>query len=123
MSFVLYEKMNYNNILNIISKRRIPMELFDKLYDEHENVKVRFVGFTTEFTRYDFGIVYTNMFFGKPLVVCMQTGRSTLLDPKEIEDIEYLQNVFRIPDKQQAADLAEFFRETLPHIPFVTQYE
>jgi hypothetical protein len=123
MSFVLYEKMNYNNILNIISKRRIPMELFDKLYDEHENVKVRFVGFTTEFTRYDFGIVYTNMFFGKPLVVCMQTGRSTLLDPKEIEDIEYLQNVFRIPDKQQAADLAEFFRETLPQIPFVTQYD
>jgi hypothetical protein len=123
MSFVLYEKINYNNILNIISKRRIPMELFEKLYDEHENVKVRFIGFTTEFTRYDFGIIYTNMFFGKPLVVCMQTGRSTLLDPKEIEDIEYLQNVFRIPDKQQAADLAEFFRETLPQIPFVTQYE
>jgi hypothetical protein len=99
------------------------MELFDKLYDEHENVKVRFIGFTTEQTRYDFGIIYTNMFFGKPLVVCMQTGRSTLLDPKEIEDIEYLQNVFRIPDKQQAADLSEFFRETLPQIPFVTQYE
>lgn len=99
------------------------MELFDKLYDEHENVKVRFIGFTTEHTRYDFGIIYTNMFFGKPLVVCMQTGRSTLLDPKEIEDIEYLQNVFRIPDKQQAEDLAEFFKETLPQIPFVTQYE
>lgn len=99
------------------------MELFDKLYDEHENTKVRFIGFTTEDTRYDFGIVYTNMFFGKPLVICMQTGRSTLLDPKEIEDIDYLQTVFRIPDKQQAADLAEFFRETLPSIPFVTQYE
>lgn len=99
------------------------MELFDKLYDEHETVKVRFIGFTTELTRYDFGIVYTNMFFGKPLVVCMQTGRSTLLDPKEIEDIEYLQTVFRIPDKQQATDLAEFFRGILPSIPFVTQYE
>ncbi|MEH7522835.1 SAV0927 family protein, partial [Bacillus sp. JJ1503] len=50
------------------------MDLFEKLYDEHENVKVRFVGFTTELTRYDFGIVFTNLFFGKPLVVCMQTG-------------------------------------------------
>jgi hypothetical protein len=100
MSFVLYGKINYNNILNINRKRRIHMELFDKLYDEHENVKVRFIGFTTEHTRYDFGIIYTN-----------------------IEDIEYLQNVFRIPDKQQAADLAEFFSETLPQIPFVTQYE
>jgi hypothetical protein len=99
------------------------MEIFEKLYDELEDVKVRFIGFTTEQTRYDFGIVYTNMFFGKPLVVCMQTGRSTLLDPKEIEDIEYLQTVFRIPNKQQAADLAEFFSEMLPAIPFISQYE
>jgi hypothetical protein len=99
------------------------MELFEKLYDENENVKVRFLGFTTEHTRYDFGIVYTNMFFGKPLVVCMQTGRSTLLDPKDIEDIEHLQTVFRISDKQQAADLAEFFGETLPSSHFYTQYE
>jgi hypothetical protein len=99
------------------------MELFAKLYDEHENVKVRFVGFTTEHIRYDFGIVYTNMFFGKPLIVCMQTGRSALLDPKDIEDLDHIQNVFRIKDRQQAADLAEFFMETLPSTPFTTQYE
>lgn len=99
------------------------MDLFEKLYDENENVKVRFIGFTTEHTRYDFGIIYTNMFFGKPLVVCMQTGRSTLLDPKDIEDIDHLQTVFRISDKQQAVDLAEFFAETLPSAHFYTQYE
>lgn len=99
------------------------MELFDKLYDEHEKVKVRFVGFTTEQTRYDFGIVYTNMFFGKPLVICMQTGRSTLLDSKDLEDIEYIQSSFRIKDEQQAADLVEFFIDALPALPFETQYE
>ena len=99
------------------------MEIFDKLYDENENAKVRFIGFTTEDTRYDFGIIYTNLFFGKPLVVCMQTGRSTLLDPKDVEDIDYLQTVFRISDKQQAENLAEFFSIALPSIPFVTQYE
>lgn len=99
------------------------MDLFDKLYDEHEKVKVRFIGFTTEQTRYDFGIVYTNMFFGKPLVVCMQTGRSTLLDPKDIEDIDNLQTLFRIQERQQAADLAEFFKTALPEMPFVTQYD
>ncbi|SFA76397.1 MULTISPECIES: DUF3055 domain-containing protein [unclassified Bacillus (in: firmicutes)] len=99
------------------------MDLFEKLYDEHENVKVRFIGFTTEHTRYDFGIVYTNMFFGKPLVVCMQTGRSTLLDNKDIEDIDHLQSVFRIQTKEQAADLVEFFMEILPNMPFETQYD
>ncbi|WP_071395484.1 DUF3055 domain-containing protein [Bacillus tuaregi] len=98
------------------------MELFEKLYDEDEKVKVRFVGFTTEVARYDFGIVYTNLFFGKPLVICMQTGRSTLLDPQDLEDIEYLQAIFKIDDRQQAAALAEFFNETLPALPFEPQY-
>ncbi|WP_026073302.1 DUF3055 domain-containing protein [Robertmurraya massiliosenegalensis] len=99
------------------------MELFDKLYDEHEKAKVRFVGFTTESTRYDFGIVYTNQFFGKPLVVCMQTGRSTLLDTKDLNDIDYIQQSFRIQDEQQAIDLIEFFRTAIPHMPFEPQYE
>lgn len=98
------------------------MDLFGKLYDEQENVKVRFVGFTTENARYDFGIVYTNMFFGKPLLICMQTGRSALLDPDDIEDLDHLQKVFHISD-QQAADLSVFFSETLPSIPFTAQYE
>ncbi|MFD2443362.1 DUF3055 domain-containing protein [Bacillus sp. CGMCC 1.16607] len=99
------------------------MDLFDKLYDEHEKVKVRFIGFATENARYDFGVIYTNLFFGKPLVVCMQTGRSTLLDSRDIEDIDHLQQVFRIPNKEQTADLVEFFRDSLPGIPFVTEYE
>ncbi|WP_174733772.1 DUF3055 domain-containing protein [Mesobacillus harenae] len=99
------------------------MELFQKLYDEHENVRVRFVGFTTDHNRYDFGIVYTNMFFGKPLVVCMQTGRSSLLETKDLEDIDYIKTVFRIPDVKQAEDLIEFFKDSLPAVPFGTQYE
>ncbi|WP_096154793.1 MULTISPECIES: DUF3055 domain-containing protein [Bacillus] len=99
------------------------MNLFDKLYDESENVNVRFVGFTTEEVRYDFGIVYTNLFFGKPLVICMQTGRSTLLDPKDISDLDHLQQAFRIESKEEAEDLAEFFLSAIPAVPFQEQYE
>lgn len=99
------------------------MELFDKLYDENEQVKVRFAGFATDDTRYDVGIVYTNMFFGKPLVICMQTGRSALLGPNDIDDLSHLQKIFRIETSEQAADLAEFFRDSLPAVPFETQYE
>ena len=98
------------------------MSIFEKLYDEDENVNVRFVGFTTEHTRYDFGIVYTNLFFGKPLVVCMQTGRSTLLDPSDLDDMEYLQIMFKMNDLKEAADLAEFFLETLPSMPYEPEY-
>lgn len=99
------------------------MEVFEKFYDEHEKVQVRFVGFTTNNARYDFGIIYTNLFFGKPLVVCMQTGRSTLLDSKDLQDIDHLQTIFRIENKDQVKDLVAFFEEAIPGTPFNPQYE
>ncbi|WP_456275649.1 DUF3055 domain-containing protein [Bacillus sp. AK128] len=99
------------------------MNYFERLYDENEMAKVRFVGFTTDEVRYDFGLVYTNMFFGKPLVICMQTGRSALLDPQDIENIDTLQQTFRIRTYKEAEDLSEFFKETIPTTNFETQYE
>ncbi len=97
--------------------------MFEKLYDEQETINVRFVGFTTEHVRYDFGIVHTNMFFGKPLVICMQTGRSTLLDLNDINNYDYLKNVFNINSIKEAEDLALFFEETIPFVPTVEQYD
>ncbi|RBW70017.1 DUF3055 domain-containing protein [Bacillus taeanensis] len=99
------------------------LELFQKFYDEHENVQVRFVGFSTDDVRYDFGIVYTNMFFGKPLIVCMQTGRSALLDSSDVRDYEYLQSTFKIATRKEAEDLASFFEEAIPYTTYKTQYE
>ncbi len=99
------------------------MDIFDKLYDESEKVKVRFIGFTTDDVRYDFGLVYTNMFFGKPLVVCMQTGRSSLLDVSDLHDLDHIKKVFNIPSTKDAADLASFFEEALPTSSLETQYD
>lgn len=98
------------------------MNLFERLYDEYENVKVQFIGFTTDEVRYDFGIVYTNMFFGKPLVVCMQTGRSTLLCAEEVKNVDQLQKLFNIKCKKEAGDLSVFFEKTLPNMPLESQY-
>ena len=99
------------------------MELFEKLYDEYESAKVRFIGFTTKETRYDFGIIYTNMFFGKPLVICVQTGRSSLLESSDLNDLDHLKSVFRITSIEEAMDLAEFLKEELPDVPFQSEYE
>ncbi|GGE66886.1 DUF3055 domain-containing protein [Priestia taiwanensis] len=89
--------------------------MYDKLYDETENVKVKFVGFMTDDVRYDFGIVYTNAFFGKPLVVCMQTGRSAVLCQEDVENVEHLQQLFKIDSDKEAVDLSEYFKYLLPH--------
>ncbi|CAM4033106.1 hypothetical protein BAMA_09190 [Bacillus manliponensis] len=89
--------------------------MFEKLYDEHENTKVRFLGFITNEMRYDFGIIYTNMFFGKPLIVCMQTGRSTLLGRDDVENIHHLKDVFKLKSEGEAMDLAQLFQVLVPH--------
>jgi hypothetical protein len=99
------------------------MEWFEKLYDESESAHVRFVGFTSDTVRYDFGIIYTNMFFGKPLVVCMQTGRSALLDSSDIKNLEYIKKIFHIKTQKEAEDLALFFEEAVPHSSVSEQYD
>ncbi|WP_102347085.1 DUF3055 domain-containing protein [Bacillus sp. Marseille-P3661] len=99
------------------------MSFNHKLYDESEKVKTRFVGFTTEDYRYDFGIVYTNMFFGKPLVVCMQTGRSALLDVNDIQDLEHLKKAFQLESLKEASDLSAFLEEIVPALYLETQYD
>jgi hypothetical protein len=90
------------------------MEGFERLYDEAENARVRFVGFVSGNRRYDFGIVYTHLFFGKPLVVCMQTGRSSLLSGEDAGNLEYLQQIFNLKELQEAEELSAFFQENLP---------
>jgi Protein of unknown function (DUF3055) len=94
------------------------MEHFDHLYDESENAKVRFLGFASEGTRHDFGIVFTHKFYGKPLVICMQTGQSTLLCSEDAVNPGYLQKVFRLDSESEAEALAQFFQECLPTISF-----
>ncbi|MDQ0253873.1 nucleoside diphosphate kinase [Evansella vedderi] len=98
------------------------METYERLYDEMERVNVRFVGMTTEKTRYDFGLMYTNMFFGKPLVTCMQTGRSFLMCAEDAEDVEYLQKILKLTDIEEAKALSEFFKVTLPFTSIEAQY-
>lgn len=97
--------------------------MFDKLYEESEQGRVRFIGFTTNDIRYDFGIVYTSMFFGKPLVICMQTGRSSLLGPYDLENVQHLKEVFRLPSEKEAQDVADILHFYLPNPSLQTEYE
>jgi hypothetical protein len=99
------------------------MSLYERLYDESEKAKVRFVGFISEHGRYDFGIVYTHMFFGKPLVVCMQTGRSSLLSLEDAENLEYLQKIFGLRSKEEAEEISIFFKSNLPTITMDAETE
>ncbi|WP_416151091.1 DUF3055 domain-containing protein [Salipaludibacillus sp. HK11] len=98
------------------------MELYQRLYDEAERVNVQFVGITTENSRFDFGIVYTNLFFGKPLITCMQSGKSLLLSQEDLNDVDYLKKLFQVKFDQDAEALSEFFKSALPATTLENQY-
>ncbi|WP_202076611.1 DUF3055 domain-containing protein [Caldalkalibacillus salinus] len=99
------------------------MDGYERLYEEVERATVKFVGFVTDLARYDFGIIYTNQFFGKPLVICMQTGKSTLLCAEEASNIDHLLTTFQLSDPGEGEKLAEFFRHQLPFPSLLSQYE
>ncbi|WP_149454256.1 DUF3055 domain-containing protein [Pasteuria penetrans] len=95
----------------------------DPLYDESETVRVRFVGFATEGRRYDLGLIYTHMFFNHPLVICMQTRRSSLLSKDDLENIETIRHIFHLDSLEEAADVASFLSGQLPQTSFVAEVE
>jgi hypothetical protein len=96
--------------------------MLDRLYDESESANVNFFGYASERARYDFAIVFTNRFFGKPLVVCMQTGRSSLLCADDTVNTENLQKIFAIDSMDEAKELALILQQRLPSLEMNQQY-
>ncbi len=96
--------------------------MFEQLYDLTEQSQVNFVGYISEMTRYDFAIIYTEHFFGKSLVVCMQSGKSALLCNNDIHDLEYLQRVFNVDTQEQTVELSLFLQQWVPPVPSQEQY-
>lgn len=96
--------------------------MWEPMYEETENAKVEFFGYASDRARYDFAIVFTKRFFGKPLVVCMQTGRSSLLSADDLENTEALQRLFSIGRAEEAGELAVLLKQRLPNLPLSEQY-
>ena len=82
------------------------------LYDDLEDTKTRFVGFTGESQRYDLAILQSTRFFGKVLVMDIQYGRSAIIGSDDVEEPGYLEEVFnRTPE--EAKELRDYLRELL----------
>lgn len=94
------------------------MKDYDFLSDTTEQTSTRFVTFVTpKLNRFDLAIVTTNRFYGKKLVVDMQSGRSGVLGPDDLEEEGVLESVFRI-DEEQASELAQFLYLVLGAVNF-----
>jgi len=92
---------------------------FDFLSDSTEQTSTRYVTFITpNLNRFDLAVLTTDRFYGKKLVIDMQTGRSAVLGPDDLEEEEgVLESVFRI-DGEKAAELREFLQLVLGAVHF-----
>ena len=96
--------------------------MFERLYDVSENASLNFVGYMTDSARYDFAIVYTDHFFGKPLVVCMQTGRSAPLCSEDLSHLDYLQKLYNLSHRSDAEELASFLEQHIHSVRYNDEY-
>lgn len=87
------------------------------MYDNQESTQTRFVGFVGNH-RWDLAITQTDHFYGKSLVINIQSGRGAILNREDVEETEekmYLLGThFGLTDEEQIAELAEFLRGNLP---------
>ncbi|WP_096202038.1 SAV0927 family protein [Bacillus sp. FJAT-45350] len=96
--------------------------MFDVIYHLDENSNVKHVGFIADDVRYDFSIIYTNHFFGKTLISCIQSGKTALLDNSELEDLEFIQKSFKLKNSQEASGVSSFLQTQIPNLSSYEQY-
>lgn len=90
---------------------------FDYLYDHTEETTTRFVSFVGETTRYDLAITSTNRFYGKKLVTDIQSGRTAIIGPDDLEIEGYLAHTFKLKE-EEAEELNTFLVEVVGMVHF-----
>ncbi|MDQ0884577.1 SAV0927 family protein [Peribacillus sp. V2I11] len=71
--------------------------MVDILFEESESQSVHYYCIATEHHRYDFAIIFTNNFFGKAMVVSIQSGTMVLMCNEDTENELLLGRKIRNP--------------------------
>lgn len=92
---------------------------FDFMSDSTEDTRTRFVCFVGEATlhRFDLAITDTNRFYGKKLVTDLQSNRTAIIGPDDLEEEGYLEKAFELGE-DEAEELAEFLSQVVGTVHF-----
>ncbi|MBB6281831.1 DUF3055 domain-containing protein [Geobacillus subterraneus] len=82
------------------------------LYDDTIQAVVRFVSFVGERQRFDLALIETDRFYGKSIVLDLQSNRFAILGRDDLEEPGYLERAYQL-DEQDAGDLRAFLDECL----------
>lgn len=80
------------------------------LYDETVDTKTRFVSFVGKEERFDLAIVQTDRFYGKVLVLDLQSNRYAIIGSDDLQQPGYIEHVYHL-DEEEANELKSFLHE------------
>ncbi|WP_078427911.1 SAV0927 family protein [Alkalihalobacterium alkalinitrilicum] len=88
--------------------------MFKSIYGMDDLSTVQHIGYASESRMYDFTLVFSDHFFGKTLVTCLQSGNSSLLDFHDVSDTAIVKKVFRIKDDAIAQEVSALLKTKIP---------
>ena len=80
------------------------------LYDDTVDTKTRFVGFAGKTKRFDLAIVQTDRFYGKVLVLDLQSNRYAIIGSDDLQEPGYIEHVYNL-NEEDANELRSFLHE------------
>ncbi|MTH53869.1 DUF3055 family protein [Bacillus mangrovi] len=80
------------------------------LYDETDETKTRFVSFMGDHQRFDLALIQTDRYYGKVIVLNLQSSRFAIIGPDDLEEEGLIQHSFDLSG-EEAAELTEFLYE------------
>lgn len=82
------------------------------LYDETEDTQTRFVSFVGETNRFDLAITSTDRFYGKKLVLDIQSNRFAVIGTDDLDEPGYLEHAYNLSE-EEAEELKEFLYQVI----------
>lgn len=95
-----------------LNGRGIGLEERFFLYNDLVDSKTRFVSFMGEQSRFDLAVIATDRFYGKKLVLDIQSNRFAIIGHDDLEEEGYLEHAFQISE-EEAAELRAFLFEVV----------
>ena len=83
------------------------------LYEDEESSRIKYISFIGESNyRFDLAIIQTDRFFGKKLIVNIQSGRTGIVGHDDLEEPGFLENTFQL-NEVEAQELYQYLVQIL----------
>ncbi|GMB09027.1 DUF3055 family protein [Thermolongibacillus altinsuensis] len=80
------------------------------LYDDTVDTKTRFVSFVGKNQRFDLAILHTDRFYGKLLVLDLQSNRFAIIGSDDLDEPGYIEHAYGL-NEEDANELRSFLYE------------